>query len=134
VSKVAMLDAPGAVMIGTACAMLFVRVTLAITQARNIKAARQQHYTPRPGFVRSAMQSVGRVVHRVPARMRIGLALGTLYFALSALATSAPLLVPATEGPVGRALWLASKWAVLGAAMQGVRKWGLLRRGEARLD
>ena len=129
------MDHAGALIIGAALSLLFMRVVGAIAHKQRITAAMQQHHTPKQparsasDSFRELFQALERALVAVPMRLRIGLGLGGLYFMISLVTAAAPVLLRdylpemLMEGAGGRALWLAAKWMCLGAAIQGARRW-----------
>ena len=133
------MDQAGGMLIGGALVMLFSRMALALMRQRAIKEARTQHYSdaalarsyslPGAAWVRSVTESM-------PPRMRIGLAMG---LAGAVVPFTARKLSGALVGDgdgvgshIGRSLFIAGKWLVLGAILQQARKWGVGRMLQGR--
>ena len=74
-SGLAMLDAPGAMIIGGACSLLVVRLVAAIAKHSEIRSIRQQHFSDsaRAKQQFSITPWLRRQVDRVPIRLRVGL-------------------------------------------------------------
>ena len=122
------MDFAGAMLIGGACSMLFVRFLLALLHRHRLRGIVQQHYTkPQPSILARART----LLESVPVRLRIGLALG----ATSTLLGLAPVAMRRFVGDLGfgddsnasRAIFLTAKWLVLGSLIQAARRWGLGR-------
>ena len=129
------LDYAGAMLIGGACSMLFVRILLACVQRAKLQGIVQQHYTDMAKRQRSLLTRARTIFESVPVKLRIGLALG----ATSTLLGLAPVAMRRYVGDMGfggdsnvsTAIFLTAKWLVLGSMLQFARQWGVGRMRRA---
>ena len=134
VAHVSTMDNAGGMLVGGALVMLFSRMALALMRRRAIEEARTQHYSDAARARSSSLPGarwLSSVAASMPPRMRIGLAMG---IAGAVVPFSARKLSGALVGDgdgvgsqVGRALFIAGKWLVLGAILQQARGWGVAR-------
>ena len=126
-----MLDAPGALIIGAACSLLFVRVVAAVQHRQHVRDIVQQHHVRKPSWAERLRSKAENAFAAVPPRLAIGLGLGLAYRAISLLTSAAPLalrrVLPESlvDSAGGRALWLAAKWSIFGYVLQRARQWAL---------
>ena len=120
------MDHAGAMLVGGALIMLFSRMVLAVLRNRAMHQALTQHYTDAARAKKPWSLPGAELLQQVPLRLRIGLAMGAAG-ALVPFATRklSGALVGDDDGPVGKALFIAGKWLVLGGILTTVRKWGV---------
>lgn len=127
------LDHAGAMLIGSALVMLFSRTVLALLRQRAVHEARTQHYT---ADAKAWSVPGASLLQHVPPRLKIGLAMGAagalVPFAMRHLSRIMLGGDADGDGPLGKALFVAGKWLVLGGILTTVRKWGVGQLQRAR--
>ena len=123
------LDLGGALLIGSACSLLFVTLVTRCAKARAVTRARQQHYTRASSSVSSLSSSAAAFLDSMPPRLRYGLVFGglaSLWPAVSqAFDLGATSLAPldAVTGAFGT----ASKWMLIAGIASWIRTQGVVR-------
>ena len=115
---------PGAIIIGGAASMLFIRIVHALLRHRQVQAALRQHHAQPP-----PTKPFQTLIESVPLRLRIGLALGATSTLAGLMPAALRALVPwaDSDSAVARALWLSAKWLVLATVLQKLRSYALQR-------
>lgn len=117
------IDLGGAIIIGSACSLLIVRIVAACKKVRAVKEARWR------AAIQPQSKTQGSLLANVPPRLFYGLLFGALAsswpmvsFALDLSATSLGPL----DGIAG-AFGTASKWMLIAAVLSWIRAQGLVR-------
>ena len=116
------LDMAGAMIIGTACSMLFMRIVLAVVKVRTVHEARTVHHTKQKWLPARLYDSAARQLERIPVRLRLALALGSISVVVGLAHWNLEGFLPGSG--TSRALLLALRWGAFAMLIKWVRSWG----------
>ena len=112
------LDHASCLLIGTAVIVLLGRIVTAWLRTCAIQSAVRMHHAPKQSSFGRSVSATQSWIAAIPRKLLIGIALSTL----SASAGIMPVALGIQQGPIGNALSVAARWAMIAGGVQCIRQ------------